>query len=71
VTGLRAAAQTGLPLRRSEREPVVAWTPRRHRLGGVRHGGAVNDGGVGPVARSTERPCRSLPWAQQRGADGV
>jgi hypothetical protein len=53
------------------REPVVAWKPRRPRLGGVRHGGAVNDGGVGLVARSTERPCRSRPWAQQRGADGA
>jgi len=26
---------------------------------------------VGLVARSTERPYRSQPWAQQRGADGA
>src|SRR5437867_4461301 len=71
LTGLWAAAQTGLPLRPLVRESVVAWKPRRHGLGGVRHGGAVNDGGVGHVARSTERPCRSRPWAQPRGADGA
>src|SRR6266849_5728018 len=53
------------------REPVVAWKPRRHRLGGVRHGGAMDDGRVGLVARSTEQPYRSRPWAQQRGADGA
>jgi hypothetical protein len=39
-------------------EPVRAWTPRRHCLGGVLHGAAVDDGGVGPVARATTRPCR-------------
>src|SRR5712691_4089810 len=61
LTGPRAAAQTGTPFRPRMREPVVAWTPRRPRLGGVRHGGAVHDGGVGLVARSTERPCRSRP----------
>src|SRR5712691_9319425 len=48
LTGPRAAALTGVPRRRSEREPVVAWTPRRHRLGGVCDGAAVDDGGVGP-----------------------
>jgi len=71
LTGPRAAAQTGTPFRPLVRELCVAWTPRRHRLGGVYHGVAVNDGGVGLVARSTARPCRSLPWAQRRGADGV
>src|SRR5439155_23416645 len=71
LTGPRAAAQTGIPLRQPVREPLVAWKLRRHRLGGVRHGGAVDDGGVGLVARSTERPYRSRPWAQRRGADGV
>ena len=35
LTGPRAAAQTGVPLRPLVREPVVAWTPRRQRLGGV------------------------------------
>ena len=37
-TGPRAAAQTGVPLRPSEREPGVVWKPRRHSLGGVSHG---------------------------------
>jgi len=31
----------------------------------------VDDGGVGRMARSTARPYRSQPWAQQRGADGA
>src|SRR6267378_2120795 len=47
LTGPRAAAQTGVPLRPSEREPVVVWKPRRYSLGGVPHGAAVDDGGVG------------------------
>ena len=63
LTGPRAAAQTGLPLRPLVREPVVAWTPRRPRLGGVPHGAAVDDGGVGPwPARPSDSavsaPCR-------------
>jgi hypothetical protein len=37
---------------------VVVGTPRRQRLGGVSRGGAVDDGGVGRMARSTERPYR-------------
>jgi len=53
------------------RARCVAWTPRRQRLGGVDDGAAVDDGGVGRMARSTERPYRSQPWAQQRGADGA
>src|SRR5216683_5352842 len=40
------------------RATVVGWTPRRHRLGGAHNGAAVDDGGVGLVARSTARPCR-------------
>ena len=31
----------------------------------------MDDGGVGRMARSTERPYRSQPYAQQRGADGT
>jgi hypothetical protein len=70
-TGPRAAAQTGIHVRPLVRKPVVDWTPRRHRLGGVCGGAAVDDGGVGRMARSTERPYRLQPWAQQRGADGT
>jgi hypothetical protein len=70
-TDPRAAAQTGVHVRPLVRKPVEAWKPRRHRLGGVRSGGAVDDGGVGRMARSTERPYRSRPWAQQREADGA
>src|SRR5262249_59784225 len=62
----RVVEPTGRPRRLNEREPVVAEAPRRQRLGGVHHGAAVDEGGVGPLARSTERPCRWLPWAQQR-----
>ena len=36
----------------------MAWKPRRHGLGGVSDGAAVDDGGVGLLARATERPCR-------------
>jgi hypothetical protein len=50
---------------------VVVGVPRRQRLGGVDDGEAVDDGGVGHRARSTERPYRSQPWAQQRGAVGT
>jgi hypothetical protein len=71
LTGPRAAAQTGVPRRWSVPKPVVAWTPPRQRLGGVRSGGAIDDGGMGHMARSTERPYCSQPWAQQRGADGT
>ena len=49
----------------------MTWTLRRQRLRGVLQGTAVADGGVGGVTRSTERPSRSWPWAQQRGADGA
>jgi hypothetical protein len=66
LTGPRAAAQTGVPLRPSEREPVVVWKPRRHSLGGVPHGAAVDDGGVGP------RPARpNDPAALCRGCSGA
>ena len=34
-------------------------------------GAAVDDGGVGRMARSTERLYHLQPWAQQRGADGA
>ena len=57
------------PLRGSG--PVVAWEPRGHRLGGATDGAAMDDGGVGLLARSTARPYRSRPWVQQRGADGA
>ncbi len=41
----------------------MAWTPRRHCLGGVSHGGAVDDGGVGfwpapPHDPAASTPCR-------------
>jgi hypothetical protein len=61
LTGPRAAAQTGAHFRPIGRELWVAWTPRRHCLGGVSHGVAVDDGRVGPLARSTERFYRCLP----------
>src|SRR5712691_7325126 len=35
LTGPRAAALTGVPFRPLVREPGMAWTPRRQRLGGV------------------------------------
>src|SRR5258706_4863028 len=54
LTGPRAAALTGVPFRPLVREPGVAWTPRRQRLGGVCDGAAVDDGGVGP------RPARPI-----------
>jgi hypothetical protein len=47
LTGPRAAALTGTQFRPLVREPVLAWTPRRHCLGGVSHDGAGDDGGVG------------------------
>jgi hypothetical protein len=61
LTGPRAAAQTGVPLRPTEREPVVAWTPRRHSLGGVPHGAAVDDGGVGPRPARPSDSAASAP----------
>jgi hypothetical protein len=62
LTGPRAAALTGTQFRPLVREPGVAWTPRRPRLGGVPHGAAVDDGGVGP------RPARpNDPAALCRG----
>jgi hypothetical protein len=57
-TGPRAAAQTGAQFRPLVREPVVGWTPRRRCLRGGPHGAAVDDGGVGSLARATARPCR-------------
>jgi hypothetical protein len=47
LTGPRATAQTGVPLQPLVRELCVSWQPRRQRLGGVRHGRPVDDGGVG------------------------
>jgi hypothetical protein len=61
LTGPRAAAQTGAQFRPLVRKPAVAWTPRRPRLGGVYDGAAVDDGGVGRMARSTEQPYRLQP----------
>jgi hypothetical protein len=55
-TGPRAAAQTGVHFRPLVREPVVHWTQRRHRLGGVCDGAAVDDGGVGRMAHSPNNP---------------
>jgi len=73
LTGPRAAAQTGIPFRPFVRESVVGWTPRRHRLGGVSPGGAVDDGGVGPRPRparphdpAASGPCR-LVRCRRRG----
>ena len=43
---------------RGRDQRVVAYKPRRHRLGGVSSGGAVDDGGVGRMTRSTERTYR-------------
>jgi hypothetical protein len=37
----------------------------------VSSGGAVDDGGVGRMARSTERLYHLQPWAKRRGADGT
>ncbi len=66
LTGPRAAALTGVPFRPLVREPGVAWTPRRQRLGGVCDGAAVDDGGVGP------RPARpNDPAALCRGCSGA
>jgi hypothetical protein len=45
-----------------------SWTPRRQRLGAVRRGAAMDDGGVDRMARSTERLYHSWPWAQQLDA---
>ncbi len=61
LTGPRAAAQTGVPMRPLVRELCVSWQPRRHRLGGVHHGGAVDDGGVGPRPARPIDPAASAP----------
>ena len=61
LTGPRAAAQTGTQSRPLVREPGVGGTPRRHRLGGVHHGGAVDDGGVGPRPARPIDPAASAP----------
>jgi hypothetical protein len=58
------------PCSTTRAQACSGWTPRRHRLGGVCNGAAVDDGGVGRMARSTKRPYRSQPWAQQREANG-
>src|SRR6267142_3025788 len=59
LTGPRAAALTGVPFRPLVREPGVAWTPRRQRLGGVCDGAAVDDGGVGPRPAPPNDPAAS------------
>src|SRR5207249_7417866 len=61
--GSPAATLTGTQFRLLVREPVMAWTPRRHCLGGVSHGAAVDDGGVGfwparPHDPAASTPCR-------------
>ena len=58
-TGPRAAAQTGTQFRPLVRKPVVAWTPPRRCLRGVSHGGAVDDGGVGPRPAPPHDPAAS------------
>src|SRR5437764_6421549 len=62
LTGPRAAAQTGTQFRPLVRKPVVAWTPRRQRLGGVCDGAAVDDGGVGPRPARPNDPAASAPY---------
>src|SRR6266571_7343416 len=65
LTGPRAAALTGVPFRPLVREPGVAWTPRRQRLGGVCDGAAVDDGGVGPrPARPNDPAASALTFRQ-------
>ncbi len=59
LTGPRAAALPGVPFRPLVREPEVAWTPRRHSLGGVCDGAAVDDGGVGPRPARPNDPAAS------------
>ena len=59
LTGPRAAAQTGTQFRPLVRKPVVAWTPPRRCLRGVSHGGAVDDGGVGPRPARPHDPAAS------------
>ncbi len=66
LTGPRAAALTGVPFRPLVREPEVAWTPRRHSLGGVCDGAAVDDGGVGPQPAPPNDPAASAP-CRRRG----
>src|SRR5207302_403392 len=61
LTSPRAAALTGTPRRTLVHEPGVAWTPRRPRLGGVSHGAAVDDGGVGPRPARPHDPAASAP----------
>src|SRR5882672_4221144 len=66
LTGPRAAAQTGTQFRPLVRKPVVAWTPRRQRLGGVYDGAAVDDGGVGPRPVRPNDPAASAPYRLAR-----
>ena len=60
-TGPRVAAQAGVPRRPLVRELVVAEKPRRPRLGGVPHGAAVDEGGVGPRPARPYDPAVSAP----------
>jgi len=59
--GSPAATLTGTQFRLLVREPVMAWTPRRHCLGGVSHGAAVDDGGVGFWPARPHNPAASTP----------
>ena len=59
LTGPPTAALTGVPIRPFVRELGVAWTPRRHRLGGVSHSAAVDDSGVGPRPARPHDPAAS------------
>ena len=71
LTGPRAAALTGthlLPTRTQACGGRAAAEAAPRRRGRWRSRGRR---WRGPSARATERPCRSRPWAQQRGADGV
>ena len=58
VATTRARAWGGLDAAEAAPRRRVRWRSRGRRW-------------RGPSARATERPCRSLPWAQQRGADGA
>jgi hypothetical protein len=71
LTGPPTAAQTGIPMRPLVCEPVVAWTPRRQRLGGVCDGAAVDDGGVGPwPARPSDSAASALCRKRGEGSLG-